>query len=259
MITVETRPFQGPMDLLLTLVRQAKVDIYEIEISDMTESYLLALQTEPIPPDELSDFIDMASLLVRMKIRLLIRDQEEEEEEGLTEEEFIARLAAYRLYKSLAETLTPRQEMAQRRLTKMGEDPEFYRPLPEEKLEGKGEDLFTALLAMRKRQEEKRPRAFEVEDVLSREEISERQIAARIRERMARGERFSFWDLLDVQSDSKGAVIVTFLVLLELVRRDAVALEQDDAGGIAIHLADREHWTEALDQMDPKTTPQEDA
>lgn len=239
------------MDLLLTLVRQAKLDIYEIEISEITEAYLQAIQTEPIPAEELSDFIDMASLLVRMKMRLLIRDREEEEEEGLSREEFIERLASYRLYKKLAQLLAPRLEIGTKRLVKMAEDAERYRPQPEEKLEGTGEDLFLALYAMRKRQESERPRAFDVENVLSREEISEKQIAARIRERMARGERFTFVDLLDIEADSKGAVIVTFLVMLELVRRDAIGIRQDDAGQIAIQLEDRTRWESALDQMDP--------
>ena len=128
MIQVDLAPFSGPMDLLFALLRQAKIDIYDIEISQITEQFLAVMQQNSIPPDDLSDFIRMASILVQMKVRMLLKDQDDEDD-GMTREEMIARLLEYRTYKELAARLQLLEEEGALYYVKMGELFTFYMEL----------------------------------------------------------------------------------------------------------------------------------
>lgn len=254
MLTISQEAFHGPMDLLLHLVQQAKVDLYEIEISTITEEFLQVMQEVPIPADELSDFIHMASYLVLMKARLLLHTPEEEEE--LSREEFIARLQEYRVFRQLSALMRPMEERGKLYFVKRAEDPSAYRKEPPETLEGTGETLTAALFRMvarRPKMTEDRP----VQEVLARETFSEDQIARRIRTKIKKGDAFTFFDLFDPDHFEKGNVIGTFLVLLELARRDAVFLQPSfQAPGFSIALMDRSRAEELLDHyelMDPTT------
>lgn len=258
MIQVDLAPFSGPMDLLLALLRQAKIDIYDIEISQITEQFLAVMQQNSIPPDDLSDFIRMASILVQMKVRMLLKDQDDEDD-GMTREEMIARLLEYRTYKELAARLQILEEEGALYYVKMGEDPDRFRAKPKEILEGTPQDLLRALREWQERRDVTRPQ-FSPKSVMVREEYGEDVVARRIRRKLAKGEHFTFLDLFDPRDYKKSNVIVTFLLMLELTRRHALELQQDpESQHISIKMRNRKAFENVLEWIDPQETENEHA
>lgn len=259
MIQIDVQPFSGPMDLLLELLQQAKIDIYDIEISLITERFLEVMQSSAIPAEELSDFIRMASILVQMKVRMLLHDQEEEEEDGISREEMIRRLLEYRTFKELSLRLATLEEEGIGIFAKLGEDPQRYQAKPQEVLEGTGEDLLQALRALREQQNARRY-TFSPQEVMVREEYSEDVVARRIHQKMEKGERFTFFDLFDENDVKKGNVIVTFLLMLELARRHALRIEQDPQSKvIAIRMQNRETFDQVLSGVDADSSQEEES
>lgn len=248
MIQVDVQPFSGPMDLLLELLKQAKIDIYDIEISLITERFLAVMQNSAIPPDELSDFIRMASLLVQMKVRMLIQDQEEDDE-TVSREEMIRRLLEYRTFKELSSQLATLEEEGFGIFVKLGEDPARYQAKPKEVLHGTKDDLLDVLRELGERRNAQHI-TFSPQAVMVREEYREDVVARRIRKKLAKGERFTFFDLFDPTDVKKGNVIVTFLLMLELTRRHALQLVQDpESKVIAIQMQNRETLNRILDDV----------
>lgn len=106
---IELESFQGPLDLLLHLIRKNELDIYDIPIAEITDQYLAYLDImRDLDLDVASEFLVMASTLMYIKSRMLLPVDEEEEEEGEGEdprEELIRRLIEYKKYKKAAEEL----------------------------------------------------------------------------------------------------------------------------------------------------------
>lgn len=248
MLEVSTVEFSGPMDLLLDLIQKSKVDLYAIEISSITEEYLQAMQTMDIPMEELSDFIRMASILVQMKAKML-SDDFEEEEEVPDREAFLERLLEYRLYKTLAGELRPLEEAGERYFYKLPEDLSPYAQEDPPLLSGEAKLLFSALEGLVQRRSRKSSPGFSAGEILAADPYPESRIARRIRQKMANGLLFSFFDLFDPADQEKKNIISTFLFLLELSRRQALSLEQKGRT-IAIHLRSRDRLFSLLDTME---------
>ncbi len=105
-INFKTENFEGPLDLLLHLIEKHKIDIYDIPIAELTDSYLEYLSIlQDINIDGLSEFIVMAAVLIELKSRILLPTVEEEQEEDDPREELVRRLLEYRQYKEAAEEL----------------------------------------------------------------------------------------------------------------------------------------------------------
>ena len=101
-ITVSLKQFEGPLDLLLHLIHQAKVDIKDIFVSEITEQYLESMQgLEELDLQTASEFLVMAALLVEIKSRALLPTppEESDEEEETPEQQLIRRLQEYQVYK----------------------------------------------------------------------------------------------------------------------------------------------------------------
>lgn len=228
---VQSKPYSGPMDLLLDLVTQSKIDIYEINISQITEQFLEAMQRVSIPADELSDFIRMASLLVLMKARTLIQDQEDEKEDLPSREELIRRLKEYQIYKEGAQILKDKWEKAREIFTKLPEDPGNYQVEEDPPLPTDPQALKDSLLALLNKKKEKEDRTFEVQGIINKEEDSIEKVAKLIQEKLLTGKYFTFNDLMDSLSWTKPKMIAAFLSLLEISRKDSIRLKQDHRSG----------------------------
>ena len=99
-IDIKVNAFEGPLDLLLHLIEKNKVDIYDIPISEITSQYLDYIRSmEEEDLDVLSDFLVMAATLLKIKAKMLLPVNEEEEEEGDPREELVRRLIEYKIYK----------------------------------------------------------------------------------------------------------------------------------------------------------------
>ena len=109
---IELDSFQGPLDLLLHLIKKNELDIYDIPIAEITRQYVNYLEVmSELNLDVASEFLVMASTLIHLKSRMLlpVDEEEEEEEEGEDpREELIRRLLEYQKYKKAAEELGSR-------------------------------------------------------------------------------------------------------------------------------------------------------
>ena len=105
---IELKSFQGPLDLLLHLIRKNEVDIYDIPIAEITRQYLQYLEVmKDLDLEIASEFLVMASNLVYIKSRMLLLVEEDEEEESAEDprEELVRRLIEYQRYKEAAVAL----------------------------------------------------------------------------------------------------------------------------------------------------------
>ena len=103
----QLKDFDGPLDLLITLIGKAQIDIRDIFVSDITDQYLQIVRNAPdLNMDEASGFLVMAATLVEIKCRAMLpRPKEPEEDEEDPETELIHRLEEYKRYKESAENL----------------------------------------------------------------------------------------------------------------------------------------------------------
>ncbi|MBR0028613.1 MAG: segregation/condensation protein A, partial [Clostridia bacterium] len=99
-VTYKLENFEGPLDLLLTLIQKNKVSIYDIPIFEITEQYLEAIDgIEEMNLDNTSEFLVMASQLLYIKSKMLLPKNEEDEDEEDPREELARRLYEYQQYK----------------------------------------------------------------------------------------------------------------------------------------------------------------
>ena len=220
--------FEGPLDLLLHLVKESKVDIYEINISTIIEQYLdfiHSLKNKNI--DIASEYLVMASELVHLKSKLLInkKEQEDTEEEYNinSEEDLRQKLIEYEKYKEVTKSLSELEEKRSEVYTKI---PESLKEYADIKKLPKGifdlDDLYEAYLAYLKRKKLDKP----LNTKITKKEISIEDRIAHIRSVLEKKKKVEFFDLFD--TFNKENIIVTFLSILEMAKKDEVILSQED-------------------------------
>ncbi|HYF93446.1 MAG TPA: segregation/condensation protein A [Symbiobacteriaceae bacterium] len=231
--TVRLEHFEGPLDLLLHLIRREEMNIYDIPIAQITEQYLIIIRDlSALDIDRASEFLVMAATLLGIKSRMLLPKPPKLEAEELAEEEFedpreelVRQLVAYSQYKEAAQQLREREELMAKVYTRtlFLEQPEGPAPLEGLNLA----DLVKAFEEVLK--EEWSWREVPREEIPLREKI--REINFRI-SRSPHGVRFR--DLFS-RGGSRLEIVVTFLALLELIRqRRAVAMQEGIFGDIVI-------------------------
>ncbi len=229
-LRVDLEHFQGPLDLLLHLIKREKVDISEIPIAKITRQYLETIETMQLLNLEVAgDFLVMAATLMRIKSRTLLPPSpiEDEEGEGDPREELVRRLLEYRKYKEVAQHLRSQEETRSRQHAK-GYTP---RVTSDELAPLKPISLFhlvDVLQAVLKR--ERQPdsvHAVELPPVTVEECMEE------IRERLAGAwGQIRFEEILGA-SRTRIEVITIFVSLLELIRLgEVVARQYEDLGDI---------------------------
>ena len=218
--------FEGPLDLLLHLVRQSKMDISEIKIVEITEKYLDFLkEMEDMNLDIASSYLIMASELIEMKSRYLLpRPPKEEDDEYIEnpEEELKRRLLLYEQYKKSVSEFRNLEEKRGLYYTKMPERRENY---TDEKLENTtgltSEDLLIALKKLLERKDYSRP----INTKVTKKELSITERISKIRDILKNKEKVDFLELFD--EITKPYVIVTFLGVLEMAKNKEIILKQD--------------------------------
>ncbi len=227
-------PFEGPLDLLLHLVREHRVDLFDIPIARITESYLAALQAlRELDIDLAGEFLHMAAQLMLMKSRLLLprtevgQDAPAEEAGGDPRAELVRRLLEYQKYKAAGEELgrydiLDRDVFARRRRSA----PVAEASGPEGLAEISVFKLIEALdLALRTA----RP---EVGHEVAADRLSITDAIGRVAEALRLRRRVAFAELLGGSGRHGRAVIVaTFLAILEMARLRLVRLFQAPAEG----------------------------
>jgi len=219
--SVRLDAFEGPLDLLLRLIEKAELDITTISLALVTDQYLAYIRhLDEVHPDLLADFLVVAAKLILIKSRALLPRppvaQPEEEDEG---EDLVRRLEEYRRFKIAAQMLREREEQGLRSFVRAA-PPVVKRPglTP-------GEVSLQDLVAAMQRVLATTP-AVPVSTVVSPVIIS---IADRIRtieHAIAGGHRVHLSGLL-MRSSSRLEIIVTFLAVLELIKRGRITAIQN--------------------------------
>jgi len=225
--------FEGPLDLLLHLVKVNEMDIYDIEIAEITRQYLEYLEAmRDLNLEIAGDFLVMAATLLNIKSRALLPRREGEDEDVSPEEEIdeilstqdlIRRLVEYRKFKDISHQLKDLEEQNQG---------VFYRAAPVQTIPGRDEELprqdiralYDAFVTVL-RQVRQRPT-----HIILRERFTVEEKILEVRE-LLRRDRSVNTRLLFSRCVDKDEVITFFLALLELAKMLEITIAQADVGG----------------------------
>ena len=243
-IPVKLPVFEGPLDLLLHLIEKNRIDIYDIPIVEITDQYLAYIeQMERMDLGVVSEFMVMAATLIDIKCRMLLpKEIDETGEEKDPREELVQKLLEYKTFKHMSYELRGRMEEAgdvfYKDKTLPPEVEKYQEPVdPEELLGNLTLDRLRRIFeSVMRRQEDKRDPIRSRFGRIEKEEVSLPEKMEYIRSYSWNHSSFRFRELLESQC-SKVQVIVTFLAVLELIKRGAVRASQKEIlGDIEIEL-----------------------
>ena len=232
--TVATPIYEGPLDLLLQLIERAELDITRLALAQVTDQYLVYLrQVEGRPADEVSAFLVIASKLLQIKSEALLpRPPVHEAGEEDPGEALARQLLAYKRYRQIAELLDQRQAAGYRAYLRLAPPPKIEGSVD---LTGIGLPDLTAAAQAIFAQSSLKPA---LSTIVAAPRITIREKIALITDLLRRQRHSSFKSLLTSRR-SRLEVVVTFLALLELVKRHLVYASQEKLfGEIAIEVAE---------------------
>lgn len=247
-ISVKLEAFEGPLDLLLHLIDKNKVNIYDIPIVEITRQYMEYIQEmKRRDLNVMSEFLVMAATLLDIKSKMLLpREVNENGEEEDPRQELVEKLLEYKLYKYMSYELRERQQDASLAMYKPPTVPEevmAYRPevKVEELLDGltlsKMHGIFKDVMRRQKDRIDPVRSGF---GTLEKEEVDMDATWERTESYILEHRTCSFRQLLG-KSRSKMQVVVTFLVVLELMKIGRIKISQEDTfADIYITAAEKE-------------------
>jgi len=222
---VKINEFEGPLDLLLHLIKESKVSIYDIKIEEITEQYLDYINAmEEMNLNIASEYLVMAAELIEMKSRMLLpNNKEENNEESLEDmrENLINRLIEYERYKEVTPKL---KELEEKRL-------EIYTKVPSSLIEYSEEkvvsdvslaDLLNAFNEYMNRKKLEKPLVTKV----TNKEYSVSEYSNKIKNILKNKKKVTLMEVIEEKSIP--IVIVTFLSVLELVKKNEISIIQED-------------------------------
>ena len=216
--------FEGPLDLLLHLIREHKLDIYDIPIAEVTEQYLRYLRLmESLDLDVAGEFFVMAATLLEIKSRLLLpATPSDEKEEADPRAELVERLLEYERFKNAAESLGCCEGERRQVFWRMTDELSSY-DAPVIPLNLQAMDLLLALQQMLEEVGEGQEEVTSIE----RQKITLRMHMSEIWRRIRSGpaDGVTFRDLF-IARPSKLEIVMTFLALLELLRLGKILVKQ---------------------------------
>lgn len=236
-MTVRLDSFSGPLDLLYHLIEKNEIDIYDIPIAELTDQYIEFISREENKNmDGMSEFVVMAASLIEIKSRMLLPSVQGEEAEEDPREELVQKLIEYKKYKSVTEILLKRSEEAAMTLFR---EPDMIIPelmkkdeLPvDECLRGLTmEDLYKAFRDVMIRREKKIDRVRSGFRSVRHDNFTVDEKIISLRSVLKVSPRVKFYEMFS-RDTTREEILVTFLALLELIRRHNVSVEQDDIFG----------------------------
>ncbi len=235
-LTLETKKypikidnFEGPIDLLLYLIEKNKMDIYEINLTEITEQYMEYLnEMQELNLEIASEFLVMASTLLYLKSKNLLPKQEEEEE--ITEEELIRRIVEYKKFKEISKVFKENYEEFSKRIFKDPEDIELPKKTLEEKYDKNViPEIYKEIVertSVRLNQNAKNIEKIALVDTYT--------VGSKVKEMfkiLIKSKKFVFNKVFSLSKRNKQEVVTAFTGLLELSRRDKVVTEQNELFG----------------------------
>ena len=230
-IQIKIENFEGPLDLLCHLIDKNKMDIYDINLNEITDQYIEyinQMQKEKLAVS--SEFLIMASTLLLIKSKGLLPNSDNEGEEELTEEELIRRIVEYKKYKEITSKLKEMYDMYSDRIFRIQENIE----LPKQNLEKNYEKEIIIELyknAIERYENKKNINAENIERIAIKDTYT---VGSKVKEmfrELIRKPRFVFNKMYTLSKCNKVEVVTAFTGLLEMSRRNKVITEQDELFG----------------------------
>ena len=226
--TFTINDFEGPLDLLLSLVRQSKMDIYEIPIKTLIDEYIEFINSQKeLNIDIASEYLVMASELLHLKSRMLINKEmdsvESEEFEINTEDDLRNKLIEYEKIKNIADAF---KDLEEKRSEIHEKSPENYLNFADEIKYDHSvstvDELYKAILEFQKRYKYTKP----LNTRITTKELSVDDRIKDIRTILNKKKRVNFLDLFE--EVSKEYIIVTFLSVLDMSKSNEINIIQED-------------------------------
>jgi segregation and condensation protein A len=224
--------FEGPLDLLLYLIRRQNLDILDINVAEITRQYMGYIELmQAIQLELAAEYLVMAAMLAEIKSRILLPRQvvEGEDEEEDPRGELIRRLQEYERFKAAAEDIDEMPRMGRDIHQASGESPDRTeeRQFPEVDMR----EVLSALADVLRRAEMFESHHIQLEKLSTRERMS--QVLEAIR-----GKQFVPFVSLFVEKEGRLGVVVTFLAIMELIKESLVEIVQNESFG-PIHVKAR--------------------
>lgn len=234
-INVKLDVFEGPLDLLLHLIKKLEIDIYDIPIAAVTEQYMTYIRTMKTLELEIAgEYLVMAATLMAIKSKMLLPKQEldiTEDDVTLDGEDpraaLVAQLVEYRKFKFAAGLLHEKESERSLYYTKEPMDIDEYKEenLYLEPNQLNTIDLFLAFHAMLEKKKNRQP----VETTVTSDDVSIEEKIAAISEKMCQINRHTPINFESFFSSySKQEIVTTFMALLELMKKGVIHVEQED-------------------------------
>ena len=225
--------FDGPLDLLLTLIGKAQIDIKEIFISEITDQYLTIIRNAAdLDMDEASDFLVMAATLLEIKSRNMLPKERPAEGEEDPETELIRRLEEYKRFRETADGMKTFEDAAKRIFTKL---PEEY-PLPPQEFELTGMTLdglteaFLRIWARKPVLDDDPESNHYASRNIRRDVHTVQECMLDLMHTIRKKKRIRFEDAFS-DAPSREEVVTLFLAVLELLRLGQMRVRQDSTYG----------------------------
>mgnify|MGYP004591162551 FL=1 len=217
--------FDGPLDLLLHLIKEQDIDIYDIKIEDITKQYLDYIRhMKELNLEIASEYLVMASELIEMKSKMLLPKKREKEDDDYEEdprELLIERLLAYKKYKEVTSEFKDLELTRKMVFTREPDNLNRYAKEDENSEELGVADLIDAFNNLLKRKELDRPIATKI----TKKELSVTEKVNKIKNILRNKKKINFEDIFEVST--KEEVIISFLSVLEMVKKDEILLTQE--------------------------------
>lgn len=223
--------FEGPLDLLLYLIKRQNIDILEINVANITQQYMKYVTMMDAMHFELAaEYLLMAAMLAEIKSRMLLpRSSEAEDDEEDPRAQLIRRLQEYERFKTAAEDIEEMPRMERDHFQASAEPPDVKKTRPEPVVEMK--EILTALSEVLRRAD-----MFESHQI-QREKLSTRQRMTEVLSGLSTDSFTPFVSLFTVEEGRLG-VVVTFLAIMELIKESLVEIVQTESFG-PIHVKAR--------------------
>lgn len=219
--------FEGPLDLLLTLIKKNKVSIWDIPIVEITDQYLKAIEgIEKSELDNTSEFIVMASQLLYIKSRMLLPKEEKEEEEEDPREELARRLYEYNKFKEASQQMRKNEFSSRYMVFRHEEKIKFPVPRYSRHHElSELADAFNSIYQRRLRKAKPEKRAFS--GIVGREKVSVDDMVEKVCKALRKTRKLKFHTLFR-EEDSRPEMIATFLAVLEMIKLNRIRADYDE-------------------------------
>lgn len=218
--------FEGPLDLLLHLIKESKMNILDIQIEEIADQYFKYIEKqEQMNLEITSEYLVLASELLEIKSKMLLPHEKIENEEEMEDprDELINRLLEYEAYKEITKTLKEKEELRHEIYTKAPSNiKEYIDEDTEIKSDVTLDDLVDAFQKCLERKKENRPLSTKITE----KEITVSSRRSDIKNLLKTKKKVSFFELFPIVS--KEYIVATFLAILEMAKSNELTITQNE-------------------------------